>query len=233
MRNFRSGFAPLAIVAVIAGVLILGGATYFGARNFSPVIPNYPVPQDVTTVAPIAQSDSTDTSTWKTYRNEKYGFEFKYPQSMTIPSGDDWNPVRSAAAEGSSGDIGMPNWRSNSDGKYRYPIYFGLMCRNYRDDGEARSFYRTTEGKDKIITVAGESIVIHADPPRDSGGHESYDSYENYEVHVYICGNARPNFQCLTFLSNDFDDELLKLIESVRFTKDINSWGNLRNCAAG
>ena len=81
MKSLQSGFAPAVLVAVIAGVLILGSAAYFGANGFKRVYNDPQVPQNVTPVAPIVQSNSTDTSTWKTYRNEKYGFEFRYPPS--------------------------------------------------------------------------------------------------------------------------------------------------------
>ena len=36
-----------------------------------------------------------DTSDWKIYRNEEYGFEFKYPENMMVQSGDDINPITS------------------------------------------------------------------------------------------------------------------------------------------
>jgi hypothetical protein len=35
---------------------------------------------------PAAQQNALDTSDWKTYRNEEYGFEFRYPLSWTNSS---------------------------------------------------------------------------------------------------------------------------------------------------
>jgi hypothetical protein len=35
-------------------------------------------------------TEKADTSTWKTYRNEEYGFEFKYPLDFTIFEGDSY-----------------------------------------------------------------------------------------------------------------------------------------------
>ncbi len=60
------------VVLVIIGVLVLGGASYsayYYWQNNKPV------------VAPI-----DETANWQTYKNDKYGFEFKYPIQFYVVS---------------------------------------------------------------------------------------------------------------------------------------------------
>jgi hypothetical protein len=67
---------------VLAAFILLVGVVSFGCvRKPVPVVNQN---QNVNTNAVVATStEEIDTSNWKTYRNEEYGFEFKYP--------GDWN----------------------------------------------------------------------------------------------------------------------------------------------
>ena len=81
-KNYQSGFIHVA-TAIIIGVLLLGGAGYFGARNFPRVYKEPPpVPQEVVRPGPISPAATIDSGDWKTYRNEKYGFEMGYPSNV-------------------------------------------------------------------------------------------------------------------------------------------------------
>lgn len=84
--RYKNGFAPV-VITIIIGVIILGSAAYWGAHQ-SVKIKN----QNVETVAPAATPRPSTTSAeikvdatgWKTYRNEKYGFEFRYPSAIKL-----------------------------------------------------------------------------------------------------------------------------------------------------
>lgn len=69
--NTRQGLAP--IVLVIIAAIVLGGG-YLLAQKAGYFPDN--TPSDI--IQPQAQTN-VSTSDWKTYRNEKYGFELKYP----------------------------------------------------------------------------------------------------------------------------------------------------------
>jgi len=80
--NFHKGIAPLLIVAIVAGVMILGTVTYYSGRDYAPPPAATPLPE--TPGTPVRPSASIDTSSWLTYKNGEAGIEFKYPAAFTL-----------------------------------------------------------------------------------------------------------------------------------------------------
>src|SRR5690349_5005234 len=76
------------LLSIIAALLVVGGLSYWvWTRNA--VVPA----QQTSTMSPPVVADSTassslaspiDTSTWKTYQNQRYGIQFKYPDEVNV-----------------------------------------------------------------------------------------------------------------------------------------------------
>lgn len=88
--NIKQGLAPIALVIVAAVLLGMGGFVWYFFAYVWAVPPStagdiYSPPSlDLSYVNPETLSD------WKTYRNEKYGFEFQYPNVSESFSKEEW-----------------------------------------------------------------------------------------------------------------------------------------------
>lgn len=72
------------LLTLLALALILGGGIFVWFQTKSVVDPVIPPVSDPVVAEPVvAEPQSIDTSDWKTYRNEEYGFEFRYPKELT------------------------------------------------------------------------------------------------------------------------------------------------------
>lgn len=159
--SFRTrGFAILPIILIIAGILVAaGGGVYL-----------YKLYRQQPPVDKERQNISDETANWKTYRNENYGFEIKYP---SVPEIKVWDNQAGLMGEGAVMSVSFENMSANRSTAGRKNIFnvtvfkdYNELQKAYKDDntlqsqGEiiidgysARKFLRPKKGTEAEITV--------------------------------------------------------------------------------
>ena len=87
----RKGFAPILVVLGLISILVIVffGLKYYVKTHSIPIDENTPILAQEQTLPPETSPIPFDeTASWKTYRNEKLGLSFKYPQSLELGEGN-------------------------------------------------------------------------------------------------------------------------------------------------
>lgn len=127
MQKGFSGIIILIVILILAG---LAGAYYFGKTQ----VPK-PQPQTI-----IPSSSPDETANWKTYTNNKYKYQFKYPpaweQTLVECSGPDTTACLDMQQFSLNNEVRLEvyleleRW---TDGKFNYPGYNFLNSVTYNN----------------------------------------------------------------------------------------------------
>lgn len=124
MPNTKRGFGVVGIIIII--LLALGGGAYLWSQKKVEAPSSTDVPTD-NSFTTLSQPD--ETASWKTYKNDKYGFEFKYPSNYKIRDdyNNDWNflekhpPYKSSLL--SLGEFGLEKFFTVDVSPFYRPVY--------------------------------------------------------------------------------------------------------------
>ncbi len=193
------------VLLVVLGLIILAGAVYAGVTIGKKQSPPEVIPQVIET-----SPTPDETANWQTYRNEKYGFEFKYPQNWKI--NDKELPDDAIFRIESDIDSGVPYGPIDPPPTLPYSIVVGIIENaSNLDEWIANN---NAGIKSKITTMKNNDFIYYKaiDVPSMSG-----------ELNYYIPLNQKGSYLNLSLSPYFEPDEYKEQKEAVKLFDQILS----------
>mgnify|MGYP001558111066 FL=1 len=176
-----SGFSTLGILAIIAAVLVVAGGGYFAYQRFvmervaAPTVNSfedcvkagYPVGESyprqcwtpdgrrfVEETKP--ETPAIDTSNWKTYRNEQYGFEVRYPSDLKVGEGN-LNIYKEFSTQGHGAGFSS-DFSSDANTEFEIYVLSGYEISNFNSGTNSTIFMNRHRLESKSQDGAAMSI---------------------------------------------------------------------------
>lgn len=215
IKQIQKRFATLLVLIIF---LLVTGVAVLYFKNFPPM--NKTTMQSQTgdakkaTVSPLIEKKATNTNTasWRVYKNEKYGFEFKYPAELAVDlknigfmSGSDYYGYRDLNVlitnpniEPSVTDYQMPMYKSY-DG-YNFALFSGEAARKHvKNLEDLRMSHKKPETISITINNSSYKIyTIKLEPPNPPNYSFTHFPGKNYEVLVGSGYNKEVLYQILS-----------------------------------
>lgn len=156
MKNNEKGF--INIFFILGMVVIVGIAGYLVIDKYQQSPENTPTPSLGVSISPTPNLEKT--SNWKIYKNEEYGFEFKYPPEFTLRI--DYHDER---LEGVSCKINIYFKPDDSEGKLQASACINSWRFNGSLDDLSGVYVGTSKNNWKKTIINGLNAIELVDDP--------------------------------------------------------------------